>query len=316
MSKLTFRTLHNQLMKLYFDKEYPQALEQLEREQAYFPENTAEIAYWHLCLGALLGRQAEALRVFKEALNGGFWFSPETLLRDPDLVSLRSLPEFQQMVEICRERLAAAQSLAKPALLVRKPTEQAGALPLLCALHGNGENASITIDDWRDIIAQGWLLAAPQSSQLNDPATFVWNDRETGISEVRAHIAALNGEYTIDPQRVVLGGFSMGAGQAVWMALHQSVPARGFIVLGPYLTPDELDALPTLLTSQRSTSLRGSILVGELDVECLEVARKIVEIMQAHHLPCELTILPGIGHYYPPDFGEFIRKGLAFIEAV
>lgn len=184
----------------------------------------------------------------------------------------------------------------------------------MIALHGNNENASVTLEYWQEITAQGWLLAVPQSSQIYDPNSFVWDDREIGISEIRAHLASLSREQTVDQNRVVLGGFSMGSGQAVWMALNQSIKTRGFVVLAPYLTPDELEALPALLESQKPAHLRGSILVGEEDSKCLAVSRKVVEIMRAYNLPCELEIQPGPDHDYPPNFGEFVRKGLAFIE--
>ena len=230
------------------------------------------------------------------------------------MTSLRPLPEFQNMVAVCQQRFAEIQPTVHPALLVRQPAKQAGALPLLIALHGNGENASVTLEYWKEITAQGWLLAVPQSSQIYDPDSFVWDDREVGIGEIRAHLALLSREQMVNQNRVVLGGFSMGSGQAVWMALNQSIKARGFVVLAPYLTSAELEALPTLLESQELANLRGSILVGEEDIKCLEVSRKVVEIMRAYNLPCELEIHPGPDHDYPPNFAEFVRKGLAFIE--
>jgi predicted esterase len=176
------------------------------------------------------------------------------------------------------------------------------------------ENALVTLEYWKEMSTQGWLLAVPQSSQIYDPNSFVWNDRQVGISEIRAHLALLNREQILDQDRIVLGGFSMGGGLAIWMALNQSIKTRGFIALAPYLTPAELEALPALLANQRPTNLRGSILVGNEDIESLEVSRKIVEIMHAYDLTCELKIHPGPDHDYPSNFGEYLGKGLAFIE--
>ncbi|MGH2493549.1 MAG: alpha/beta hydrolase [Ktedonobacteraceae bacterium] len=315
MDELTLRAFIQQLMKLYDAKEYAQALEQIERERTNFPENTWEIAYWRLCINALLEQPAAALQIFQEALDRGIWFSPDRLVQEPDLISLRPLPEFQKMAEICRQRFVATRSAVQPELLVLQPAKQVAALPLLIALHGNAENASVTLEYWKGITTQGWLLAVPQSSQIYDQNSFVWDDREVGISEIRAHLASLSREQTLDQNRVVLGGFSMGGGQAVWMALNQSVKTCGFVVLAPYLTPAELEALPAILESQKLTSLRGSILVGEEDIQCLEVSRKVVEIMHAYNLPCELEVQPGPDHDYPPNFGEYVSKELALIEA-
>ncbi len=312
MGNTTFHDLDQQLMSLYRAKEYQQAFELVEREQRNFPDQQRQIAYWRLCMHALAGKQAEALHIFREALDRGYWFPPKWLTDDPDLVSLQPLPEFQAMVEMCRRRLAEAN--ARPELLVEQPAEHSTGLPLLIALHGNGGNAGDTIKEWSKVTARGWMIAVPQSSQIVGQDAFVWDDRELAINEIRDHLAKVSGEYAIDPERVVLGGFSMGGGQAIWMALRQSIKTRGFVVLGPYLAENELKALPALLEAHKPAGVRGYILVGDEDHECLDVSRKVVEILGAQGLPCELEVRPGLDHSYPVDFAEVVNKGLSFIE--
>lgn len=314
MGEKTFRDLERQAMALYRTKEYEQAFELIEREKQDYPDHGRQIAYLRMCLHALTGRQTEALAILRAALDQGEWFPPRWLVEDTDLTSLQTLPEFQQMLEVCRQRLAEAQMTSKPELFVKQPEQQSEKLPLLIAMHGNGGNGRRAQEEWDKITTQGWLLAIPQSSQIAGPDAYVWDERETGISEVRAHLAKLSDEYRVNPQRVVLGGFSMGGGQAVWMALHQAVKTCGFVVLGPYLRKEELESLPALLDTQKPDGVRGYILVGTEDHECLEVSRKVAEIMQAHDLACELEIRSGLDHSYPKDFGKVISKGLAFIE--
>lgn len=312
MSNKTFHDLDQQLMSLYRAKEYQQSFELVEREHLNFPEQQRQIAYWRLCLHALTGKQAEALRIFREALAQGYWYPPRWLKDDPDLVSLQELPEFQEMVEICRRRLAEAN--ARPELLIAQPVQHVTDFPLLIALHGNNSNAGDTIQEWSKVTEQGWLLAVPQSSQIIGQDAFVWDDREQAISEIREHLAKVSGEYTIDPHRVVLGGFSMGGGQAIWMALHQSIKTRGFVALGPYLSEDELKALPALLEAHKPIGVRGYILVGDEDHECLGISRTVVELLNARGIPCELEVRSGLDHSYPADFAEAVSKGLSFVE--
>lgn len=313
MGKLTFNALQQQLMTLYQAKYYTEAFELVEREQINFPDRTHDTAYWRVCMHALLGKQTEALQLLQQTLASGDWFAPDMLMHDSDLVSLQSLPEFRAMLEVCRQRLAASRRDVRSELLVRQPATPVDKLPLLMVFHGNNGNARATVEHWEGVTAQGWLLALPQSSQIVGPGAFVWDKREMGTGEAREHLTALSGKHALDPERVVLGGFSMGGGQAVWMALHQSIKASGFVVLGPYLTAAELEALPALLTNQRPAGLRGSIIVGEEDSECLEVSRKVVAIMREHNLPCELEILPNMHHSYPAGFVKYVSKGLAFI---
>lgn len=313
MSEMTFDEFDGQVTALYEAKEYQRAYELVEQEYQNFPDRQPLLAYWRLCMNSVVGRKGEALQIFQAALDQGHWFAPRWL-QDDDLAGLEPLPEFQSMVEICRQRLAAAQAESRPELLVAAPKEQTGALPLVIALHGNNGNAANALPKWDKITAQGWLLAVPQSSQIVGPGAYVWDDRETGVKEVRDHLAQLSGDYNIDPERVVLGGFSKGGGQAIWIALRQSVKTRGFIALGPYLTPEELDALAALLETQKLADLRGYILVGEEDHECLAVSRKVAELLNAHNIPCELELRPGLAHAYPEDFAEVVSRGLAFIE--
>jgi len=58
--------------------------------------------------------------------------------------------------------------------------------------------------------------------------------------------------------------------------------------------------------------VRGYILVGDQDHECLGVSRKVVEILNTRGIPCELEARPGLGHSYPADFVEVVSKGLSF----
>lgn len=314
MDKTSFYNFQHHINRLYYANEFAQAFALIEEKSVDFPEHSAPIAYWRLCFHTLLGKQGEALQIFRETLDQGDWFGPSMLEQDPDLAELRPLAEFQEMLEVCRQRLAQAKDKVQPELHILKPVEEGKSLPLLIALHGNQGNAYESLAEWRGITAHGWLLSAATSSQIDGPGCFVWNDREIGVSEVRQHLTALNGEYVLDPERIVLGGFSMGGGLAVWMALTQAIPACGFIVLAPYLTDEELEKLPAILAQQKAGGLRGYIIVGQEDSIFLNVSRRIVELMNEHQCPCELQLLPGLVHTYPADFLGHVTRGLAVIE--
>lgn len=314
MNKMTFQEFQQQATILYHANEYTLAFALVEKKHGNFPEHSAEIAYWRLCLHTLLGKQEEALQIFRETLGVGSWFGPSMLEQDPDLAELRPLAEFQEMLEVCRQRLAQAKNKVQPELHIVKPVGEGKPLPLLIALHGNQGNAYESLGEWSGVTAWEWFLGAPTSSQIDGPGCFVWNDREIGAGEVCQHLATLSDEYEIDSERVVLGGFSMGGGLAVWIALTQTIPTRGFIVLAPYLTDEELEKLPTILAQQQPTGLRGYIIVGQEDSIYLKISHRIVELMNEHQLSCELQLLPGLTHTYPADFLERVARGLKFIE--
>ncbi len=217
-------------------------------------------------MAARAGDTPLAIQVFEQALADGFWCDPQMLREDEDLASLQGLPEFERLAAICQQHYEAAQALARPELALVQPEGQDGSFPLLLALHGNSRNIANSIDFWRPAIAQGWLLAVPQSSQTVWPDAFVWNDRDRAVSEIQQHDAALAAQYPIDRSRVVVGGFSMGGGLAIWLPVSGAIEARGFVAVAPYL-PDAQSLAP-LLDAQ--PSLRGYIIVGENDAACLK----------------------------------------------
>ena len=58
-----------------------------------------QLAYYNLaCAEALAGRSNDALRSLRRAIETGF-SDPDHLANDPDLTSLRTLPEFRALIE-------------------------------------------------------------------------------------------------------------------------------------------------------------------------------------------------------------------------
>lgn len=312
----------NETSERIFADQLEQIYEMLEQEHASFqetsrdPQEVRQIFFWRMSLAAVLGRQAESLSIFREALERDYWFSPKWLDREENLATMHQVPEFQAMVQTCRQRFADLERQMRPQLFVEQPAQATAPLPLLIGLHGNKGDGPYTLAKWSDLAEAGWLVAVPQSTQVLSPGLSdrIWDDRERGIAEIRTHLATLHRNYTLDPDRVVLGGYSMGGGLAVWMALRQVIRVRGFISLGPAMMPGELEALPALLEQQRPAGLRGYFIVGDEDAMCLQASRSILAIMQACGLVGELRIVPHMDHGYPPNFMDLVRDGLAFIE--
>ena len=312
MSDYTFTTLQAQLMRHYGRGEYAQALELLRQEGDNFPDEW-RLYDWRMCMASRVNDTALALQAFKDALAHGFWFSPSLLRDDEDLVALQGAPEFEQMVTVCQQKLAEAEKSARPELLVVPPEGVAARpYPLLIALHGNMSNSGNTVSHMRPVCSRGWLLALPQSSQVMGPAAYGWHDFEKATHEVQEHYAALAKEYPIDAEKVIMSGFSMGGGLAIWLAVSRASKARGFVVLGPYLR--DSDALKPYLESARAHGVRGYIVMGEQEAPAgQENVRRVAELLNTHGVPCELELRPDIGHAFPPDFEKSLEKAFEFI---
>jgi hypothetical protein len=267
-------------------------------------------------MASLINETALALQLLEEALAAGFWYAEAQLREDPDLQPLQGLPEFERLVEICRKRHDEAQAQAAPALITLQPEGQCQAgrqpCPLLLALHGNYKTAEDSVGFWRSAVFKEWLLALPQSSQVRGPDGYVWNDREWAVREIKEHFASLCEQYAVDPDRVVVAGFSLGGELAIWLALSGTIEARGFIAVGPsgpYMRKPD-DWIPFIEASQ-GRGLRGYLVVGEQDVFCYEGTQSLAALLKSGDIPCELEVHPNLGHDFPPEFQQSLTRAFS-----
>ena len=318
MNDLTFSDLERQLYQLYQNGEYAQALDLVTREASRFPTEAWLVTYWRICLASLLGEMALALPLLEEALAAGLWYAEAQLREDPDLQPLQGLPEFEQLVEVCRKRQAEAQAQAAPALITLQPEDQCQAslqpCPLLLALHGNYRTAEDSVGFWRSAVSNGWLLALPQSSQVGGSDGYIWNDQDWAVREIQEHVATLCEQYAVDPDRVAVAGFSRGGELAIWLALSGTIEARGFIAVGPggpYMR--EPDKWVPLIEVSQGRGLRGYMVVGEQDIFFYEGTQALAAMLRSRDIPCELEVHPNLGHDFPPEFQQSLTRALEFI---
>jgi len=126
-----------------------------------------------------------------------------------------------------------------------------GPLPTVIALHGHGANAQ-ELAALEPHLARGRaLFIAPQGEfQLRpDVYGFTWLHRDNqgqrasdeparAIASLRAFIDEAVARYPIDPGRIVLLGFSMGAALAWSLALVEPSRYAGLAVLSGYLSEE------------------------------------------------------------------------------
>jgi predicted esterase len=310
MSSEAFTRVATEVFRLHTIKAYGQALALVEAAGAQFPEDWGQLAYWRLCLLALLGRPEDALSTMRDAMGAGYWWSDTLLHGDPDLVTLRSLPEFERLLTVCRARHGAAQATSQPELVVIQPTDMAPChTRLIIALHGAGGNAPGFSVHWRPAADVGWTVAAPQSSQLDAPHAHHWRDRELSAREVHEHYAHLVRKFAIDQRRVVLAGYSQGAALAIWLTLTGQIQARAVIAVAPAIrSPKEFSGLAG---SYLGPPFRTYIVVGDQDWS-YEAARHLPGVFQGHGLRAELEVHSGLGHWMPQDFSSCLFRALSF----
>jgi pimeloyl-ACP methyl ester carboxylesterase len=303
-----YQTLSARLFDGYDSGRFTEALELVTQVRAHVPEETSRLVYWTACLRTVSGDPDGGLRALQEGLEEGFWFLPEWLRSDTDLRPLRELPGFRSLVEESERRWRQAQASTQLDLLVVEPSGPSRGV--LVALHGGDGRADEPARAWESATEVGLLLAVPQSTQIVAVNGFGWSDRtitERDLAEVYSRVRS---QHDADGKRIVVGGFSQGAGVAVTLAIDgTSVPVDGFVAVAPGF---HRIGQPRTDLAEARRGIRGVIIAGEHDSlrgEAEAVHRNITR----NGVACGLVVEPGLGHAYPADFDERLAEAIDFV---
>ena len=305
MESMTFRELTDQIVALYHQKKFEEALQLIEEHLSSFPEQTARLTFWRMCFSSLIGRPDDVISVFQQGLNSGLWWHEE-LFSDPDLNAVRELPEFKRLMAISQERYEEEQAQIERDYTVLHPEPPvSGLYPLLITLHGRNGNKEADLGRWELARQRGWLVLSAQSTQPVFHGAYHWDNPERGLADLSFYYDQVSQQHQIDPQRVLIAGFSQGSGMAIYTALTRSLPVRGFIGTGTWWAdPDQLDI--------SESQVRGYFITGEQD-HTLERAREIQEVLRKNNVEFVEEVHAELGHEFSSDFGASFDKAVNFI---
>jgi predicted esterase len=301
-----------EVIRLYEAGDFARAFDVLTESAARFPEELQLIYEWRFDLAARLGKPELSESIFEEALNAGYFYSERTLRTDDDLQQMQGRPVFEALVKRDLEVLAEAQQHSRPELeILYHGRESALGKPLFIALHGNNSNVSKFRQYWGALWNSEWLVALPQSSQVSGRGNFVWNDMAVVERELTEHYAALSAGGRVDPGRVLISGFSKGGYAAIDAALRGYLPIKGFLAVAPYI--GNPDAMIPFLETVQNKHLRGFILAGGKDTDCIAGATRLHDAMKKRGLYCEIKVYPDLGHEFPDDFDAVLPEITSFL---
>ncbi len=307
MSEMTFRELADEMMQLYNQRDYVGALELLEGKANFFSQEAVRTTFWRMCLFSLCERPDDVMSIFRQALDSGLWWA-EGQFRDTDLDLVRDLPEFRALIEESNRKCMEARSKIGHERTVLVPSNIAGELPLLIALHGRNGDKSQNLEYWKTACERGWLVLSPQSRQAIFPGAYCWDNNEQGLDDILFHFAEILKMYKVDHKRIVIAGFSQGSGMAIYAALSGKVESCGFIGVGTFIAdPDSLLRFPS-----QKPSLRGYFISGEKD-HTLDKTRAVQKILTDNKISFGEEVHPELGHAFPPDFEKSFDKAIDFI---
>ncbi|MEN8241845.1 MAG: dienelactone hydrolase family protein [Chloroflexota bacterium] len=318
MSEKNFSKFNQQVQQHFADQTYTEGLSLTSKHLTEYPEHFALVNYWRICMAAQINEFPLANKIFESTLASGIWYAEFLMRQSPSLEGIQGDPEFERLVEISL-RMAAADPPEKEITLVARPEDACGpgqdGCQTLIFLHGDTDTARRTIEQLVELPGKGWLVGLPQSEYVLWTDGYSWADHQSGIEQVNTRYAKLKEEYSIDPARTVLGGYSMGAEVALAAALSGTVEAAGFICLGlagPNTT--DPDQWSELINQARGKALRGVLFLGEEDFSMpLENVELVVEKLNQAGIETKLIAMPGVSHVYPENFDALLDQAFEFI---
>jgi acetyl esterase/lipase len=284
-----------------------------------FPEQPAESSFLLACAYNRAGDEEQALRTLETALDRGNCWHDSLLLWSPSLKPLRELPRFHGILARSKAIMDDLEAHTRVSVTVFAPKAgpTATAPPLFLPLHGGADIPGEHDRYWAAAADFGLVVAVARSSQRRSSDTFWWGgppepfDRDRSERDVKAAYEEVSGTFAFDVTRVVLGGFSQGAVLAVTLALqNRPSPVRGLACVGPGI--EDLEPLLPLMEPAAARGLRAWILAGERE-RGLELITRLARELTLRGVPCELDVVPGLGHEFPEDFGTRLQSGLSFL---
>jgi predicted esterase len=311
----TFVQLMDNFLQLYVNGDFESTLYFLDQAAESFTDEAAIISIWRAAVLARLGQFNEALRTIHEALEAGHWYHEDSLRADPDFADLQTDSDFQALVErSAAQRIEATRSI-EPTYLTMMPKGSAERMPLLIALHHSTGNAKTFADHWKVAARQGWLVLVPQSSQPSWLSGFYeWTDSDRAIDEITQLFYKLRQEYPIDPQRVVLAGFSTGADLALKLALANKFKVQGVMAVEGHVKDTfDVEEWTDRANACSNVTLRVCLLAGEGNPSFAQANRLLHDILRGASIPCNVNYMQTNTHTLPANFKELVRQSLQFI---
>lgn len=273
----------------------------------------ATVPYNLACAHAQRADPDAAFRWLTTAVDNGY-AGLASIQSDPDLDPLRADPRFEPLlarVQAARDqRFEAFTTMAREAEMIvvvpdTLPADEPA--PLIVALHGHGGRAEDFVEVYREAAARiGAVLVVPSAIRPAGNGGQSWTFRDEAEWMVFYAIERASKVHAIDPARVVLTGFSMGANTTLEVGLKHPDRFVGLIpVCGHW---DE--GVMRLGESDRRP--RVALMIGARD-PWAKTFRRAHEALGEAGIRSRLRVYQGVGHGYPADATGELVEAFAFV---
>jgi len=312
----TLKRLREAYREAYESANYDYAIElmlALDRKSPDQPNQAYDLA----CLYSLTGQKDEAISWLRRSAELGF-AGHRLVTFDDDLANIRSRTEFADSVakiaKSYEKALAAFKERAgdpNPVIILPPNHGTDMPAPLIVAMHGYGGEAPEMADAWREAAAElGAIVIAPRAIRKVKGAGYSWgltDEAEFLVLRAIDHVAA---RYKIDPERIVLMGFSQGAYLSLAIGLRNPERFCGVIPLCGGYHPI------VIKEADRSAKRwpRFFLMAGDRDAGTPDMRKAAVDL-EKFGASVRIVVYKNTGHQFPPDRIGAQRDALKYVLA-
>lgn len=272
------------------------------------------VAYNIACAWAHKGDPEQAADWLVKAGEAGFQ-GASIVRTDTDLDTVRSQPQYAKAVSLIDanrakvfEAFTAEHSNHRPRTILPPNHDPAKPATLIIALHGSGGTPDEMERLWRNVAARhGAILCVPGGMRpLGNGYQWMFMDESEWL--ILHALEYCKKEHSVDPQRVVLAGFSQGGNMSFYLAMRHPELFCGIIPVAAHWEPN-VEPLPD---PPAPAMPRFAMLIGARD-EGTASNRQLDALLRKSKVPVRLKIYPGLGHAIPPNYERELDQALQFV---
>ncbi|MBX3396573.1 MAG: dienelactone hydrolase family protein [Phycisphaerae bacterium] len=272
------------------------------------------------CMYALNKKKDKSFEhLFRSFEKGGLRGDPVTqLTRDTDLNSLHDDPRWEKALSLARKQRDDRGAVQKDREVpfkyeVTLPPDHDPLKPaaLVIAMHHFHGSRLTARDRWAEpAAAVGAILMTPQGTLEagEDSGMFQWgNDISAVDRNIMGAIDEVMDHHKIDPDRVVIAGFSQGGSMALALALRNPDAFRGVVPVAAMFRPESESAF----ADEEIKRMHVYLMFGTEDNSQLIASnRKAADLFRGAGATVEVVEFEGLGHGFPRSATAELTKAL------
>jgi len=307
-----FWALMEKVERLRHQSQHRAAMAILEKARQEYPDREFEIDQDLALCHAQLGEYEKSMEIWKKGHAKGLFYG---LIPVFDWLNpFHELPQFQSLVDRDRDLRDDATRVAKMRYQTILPAGYGGArkYPLFIVLHAGADSIEGAKRYWKSrVLSRDYVVAFLQSFRHVGSRTYTWQaqDPEARVG-IRTLYNEIRQEVPVDTGRVLIGGMSAGGMMSLDVVFQNVIPVSGFVVICPVVPADfEADMADEI----RKRGVGGVVITGEKDWG-LSSQKEMIDAFAKAGVRHRLTVIPGMGHEIPDDFGDRLDAALGELE--